>query len=73
VPKHSRSLQAAGFEPQDKGTVKIDLVARNNGAGPMVYRWEGSIQELLCDDRKVAEHLTLVGNGLNKSRERHKY
>src|SRR6266436_2900807 len=46
--------------------MKIDLAARNNGAGLMVYRWEGSTQEFRYDDRKVAEHMTMVGNGLNK-------
>ena len=35
--------------------MKIDLVARNNGAGLMVYRWEGSAQSLGYDDRKGCE------------------
>jgi hypothetical protein len=50
----------------EKGIRKIDLVARNNGAGQTVYRLEGSTQELGYDDRKVAEHMTMACNGLNK-------
>ncbi len=49
---------------------QIELVARNNGAGRTVYRWEESTQELTYDCRKVAEHMTMAGNGLYKSRER---
>ena len=56
----------------EKGIRKIDLVARNNGARQTVYRLEGSTQELDYDDRKVAEHMTMAGNGLNKSSERRK-
>src|SRR6266404_6170536 len=49
---------------------QIEPVARNNGAGRTVYRWEESTQELTYDYRKVAEHMTMAGNGLYKSRER---
>jgi len=38
----------------------------------MVYRSEGSTQELGYDDPKIAEHMTMAGNGLNKSREHRK-
>ena len=50
----------------EKGIRKIDLVARNNGARQTVYRLEGSTQELGYDVRKVAEHMTMAGNELNK-------
>lgn len=69
VSKYSRSLEALSSRLR-KGIRRIDLAARNNGAGQTVYRWEGSTHELRYDDRKVAEHMTMGGNGLNKSRER---
>lgn len=47
-------------------------MARNNGAGQKVYRLEGSTRELPYDDRKVAEHMTMACNGLNKLCERRK-
>jgi hypothetical protein len=70
VAKTFSKSRSRWVRASDKGTRQIDLVVRNNGAGQKVYRLEGSTQELPYDDRKVAEHMTMACNWLNKSRER---
>ena len=69
VSKYSRSLEALSSRLR-KGIRQIELAARNNGAVQTVYRCEGSTYELRYDDREVAEHMTMGGDGLSKSRER---
>jgi hypothetical protein len=71
VSEYSRSLEARGFESQKKESGRLTVV-RNNGGGQKVYRLEGSTQELLNDDRKVAEHMTMTCSAPNKSREHRK-
>jgi len=72
VLKHSRVSKLLGPSLRKKEIRQIDPVSRNNCAAQTVYRWEGPAQSLGFDDRKVSEHMTMAGNGLNKLRERRK-